>query len=301
MVSVIIPTYNAARHLPALLDRLADQTIPYELIIIDSSSKDETPQILKERGIAFHTISSASFNHGGTRNMGIRMARYDQIIFLTQDALPTAANTLELLVKALNSRPDVALAYGRQLPYPDTHVFGAFARLINYPDQSRIKTRVDIPELGIRTCSCSNSFAAYKKEDILALGGFPDDSIFGEDVSVSSQFILNGKAIAYCAEAQVYHSHDYTIGEEFRRYFDIGVFHEQQQRFLREFTQAESQGIKYMTDEARYLLRTGNAHLLPAQFVRLVAKYVGYRAGRSHEKLPVGIKKKWSMSKTYWK
>lgn len=299
MVSVVIPTYNAARYLPALLDRLAEQTLPHELRIIDSSSTDGTQALLQERGIRFEVIPAAEFNHGGTRNRGVTAARHEWVIFLTQDALPTAPDTLERLVAPL-ARPDVAMAYGRQLPYPDTHVFGAFARIANYPDQSRLKTRADIPELGIRTCSCSNSFAAYKKSALQAVGGFPSDVILGEDVTVAAQFILNGLTVAYCADAQVWHSHDYTPAEEFRRYFDIGVFHRQQRQHLQAFAGAESQGLKYMADECRFLIRTGYARLLPAQAMRLAAKYIGYRAGRHHEWLPMGLRRQFSMSRTYW-
>lgn len=47
--SIIIPTYNAENYLPKLLDKLTDQTLPYyELIIIDSSSKDKTVEIAKK-------------------------------------------------------------------------------------------------------------------------------------------------------------------------------------------------------------------------------------------------------------
>lgn len=37
--------------------------------------------------------------------------------------------------------------------------------------------------------------------------------------------VLAGWYNAYCAEAKVYHSHNYTILQEVRRYFDTGAFH----------------------------------------------------------------------------
>lgn len=299
MISVVIPTYNAARHLPALLDRLAGQTMPHELIVIDSSSKDGTPEMLRRRGIPFSSIPTASFNHGGTRNLGLRRASHDVVVFLTQDALPANDYTLERIVTMLTSDDLIAMAYGRQLPYPGARIFGEFARLHLYPAQSRVKTRADIPELGIRTPSCSNSFAAYRKADLLALGGFPERTIMGEDVIVAAQFILQDRGVAYCAEAEVYHSHDYTVGEELRRYFDIGVFHDEQ-AIMREFSGAEAQGIRYLLDETTHLIQRRKSHLIPAQFVRVVAKYVGYRAGRMHRNLPSGWRQFLSMSKNYW-
>ena len=301
MVSVIIPTYNASAHLPLLLQRLREQTITHELILIDSESDKATQQIFTDQYIDVVRIPKAEFNHGGTRNLGLQLAKHDTVIFMTQDALPELATTLQTLVDCLYSHDDIAMAYGRQLPYPETGTFGHFARLINYPAQSVIKTKALIPQMGIKTCSCSNSFAAYRKSALLAIGGFPTDTILGEDVSVAARFILQDKALAYCAESAVYHSHDYTVSEEFKRYFDIGVFHREQQAVLSEFSQAESEGAKYIIHEWQYLKRTGQLALIPAQVIRTVAKYVGYKLGRIEHKLPVGVKRKISMHRSFWK
>jgi rhamnosyltransferase len=193
------------------------------------------------------------------------------------------------------------MAYGRQLPYPETGLFGQFARINNYPNASVIKTRDLIPKMGIKTCSCSNSFAIYKKQELLNVGGFPSDTILGEDVSVAARFILQGKAVAYCAEAQVFHSHDYTVLEEFKRYFDIGVFHQEQQVVLKEFTGAESEGFKYVVQEWQYLSQHHQMTLIPDQLVRVAAKYIGYKMGRLERLFPRRLKSKISMHPGFWR
>ena len=301
MVSVVIPTFNASAYLSLLLQRLQEQTIKHELILIDSESDEATQQIFTDHHVDVVRITKAEFNHGGTRNLGLQLAKHDTVIFMTQDALPASEATLQTLVDCLHSREDIAMAYGRQLPYPDTGTFGRFARLMNYPAQSVIKTKALIPQMGIKTCSCSNSFAAYRKSALLSIGGFPTDTILGEDVSVAARFILQGKALAYCAESAVYHSHNYTVSEEFKRYFDIGVFHHEQQAVLSEFSQAESEGAKYIIHEWQYLKRTGQLTLIPAQVVRTIAKYAGYKLGRIEHKLPISIKQKISMHRSFWK
>lgn len=301
MVSVVIPTHNAAAFLPVLLKRLREQTLSHQLILIDSESDRATQQIFDTEGVDVVRIRKAEFNHGTTRNLGVQLAQYESVIFMTQDALPASNDTLERLITMLYSRDDIAMAYGRQLPYPETGTFGHFARLMNYPAQSLIKTKALIPKMGIKTCSCSNSFAAYRKADLLAVGGFPTDTILGEDVSVAARFILQGKVLAYCAEAEVFHSHDYTLLEEFKRYFDIGVFHQEQRAVLSPFTQAESEGFKYVLEEWQYLRRNGYLRLVPAQIVRTIAKYVGYRLGSYEQYLPVGLKRKISMHQSFWK
>lgn len=300
MVSLIIPTFNASAYLPVLLMRLREQTLAHELIFIDSESDEATQRIFENEGTSVVHIKKAEFNHGTTRNVGLQLAQYETVIFMTQDALPTSNDTLERLVEMLNSRGDISMAYGRQLPYPETGIFSRFARITNYPPNSLIKTKSMIPEMGIKTCSCSNSFAVYKKQDLLAVGGFPTNTILGEDVSVAARFILEGKAVAYCAEAEVLHSHDYSLAEEFKRYFDIGVFHQEQQSVLHQFTQAESEGLKYVIQEWQYLYQNKKLALIPAQLIRTVVKYAGYRLGSWEQYLPNKLKRVISMHKSFW-
>lgn len=49
--------------------------------------------------------------------------------------------------------------------------------------------------------------------------------IFGEDTIAAAMLLQGGKKIAYVSDAEAYHSHNYTVGQEFKRYFDIGVLH----------------------------------------------------------------------------
>jgi rhamnosyltransferase len=300
MISIVIPLYNAIEHIEALIDKLAEQTIAHELILIDSSSTDGTTQWLNERSIPFTSIPKETFNHGTTRNLGVSLSTGDYVIMLTQDALPVGFTTLEKLVEILDTQEAVSLVYGRQLPYPNATPLSKFARYTNYPSTSQIKSQADISHLGIRTCHCSNSFAAYRKSALVEIGGFPTDVILGEDVVVGAQFILKGLSIAYCGSAEVIHSHNYTVEEEFKRYFDIGVFHQQQRNLLQPFLKAESEGFKYVISEWRYLNKQNQLLYIPNQLIRTVAKYMGYRLGRAHHKMPNWIKFKISMHKSFW-
>lgn len=300
MVSVVIPIFNAAPFLPRLLDMLSKQTLLHEIILIDSGSTDNTHDILRSYNLQFIQISKAEFNHGATRNLGLEQSKFEIVLFLTQDALPASSLTLELLVNMLKNNENMAMAYGRQLPYPQTKVFGRVARIMNYPDGTIVKNKDLIPKMGIKTCACSNSFAAYYKSELTAVGGFPSHTILGEDVSVAARFILLGKTIGYSADAQVYHSHDYSIVEEFKRYFDIGVFHLEQREVLSQFSQAESEGFKYVIEELKYLISNGHTILIPLQIIRTFAKYVGYILGRHQNFLPLFLKRKFSMHKSFW-
>ncbi|MGC3173864.1 hypothetical protein ACPTH5_31195, partial [Pseudomonas aeruginosa] len=54
---------------------------------------------------------------------------------------------------------------------------------------------------------------------------FPEVVIGSEDAYVAARLPQAGYAVRYAASAEVYHTHDYRLLEEFRRYFDIGEFY----------------------------------------------------------------------------
>ena len=75
-ISLIIPTLNGAKDLPALMTRIQNQTMPpMEIIVVDSASTDGTAQLAKELGAKVIEIERRNFDHGGTRDMALRRSR----------------------------------------------------------------------------------------------------------------------------------------------------------------------------------------------------------------------------------
>jgi rhamnosyltransferase len=124
--------------------------------------------------------------------------------------------------------------------------------------------------------------------------------IFGEDMHAAGQLLLKGKSIAYCAEAQVFHSHNYTVIQDFRRYFDMGVFHESEKWLLEKFGRAEKQASRYVRSEIEFLMNRKKHHLLAHALLRSIAKYTGYRMGRSHRYLPHRLNRTIGMNHLWW-
>ncbi len=300
MITIIIPTYNAEHYLPQLLEKICSQSFQGdELIIIDSSSKDKTVDIAKQYTENVLVIPQGEFDHGGTRAKAAEIAQGDILIFLTQDALPFDSFSIEKIVNVFED-DNVAAAYGRQLSYKDTNLFGKHLRAFNYPDQMIIRTKDDIKKYGIKTAQLSNSFAAYRKRVLMEIGNFKDGLILGEDVYAGAKMILAGYSLVYTNEARVYHSHSYSVWEEFKRYFDIGVFHRSEIWILDSFGKAEGEGKKYIRSEVNYLLSAGAWYLLPEFFIRNGMKYFGYKLGYKYDKLPLGVVKKLSMHTRWW-
>lgn len=298
--SLIVPSLNAGSLFNCFLDALGMQTLqPERAILIDSGSVDSTVMLARETGFEIKIIRSDEFNHGGTRQMGADLCNDTEIIvFLTQDAILADPHALENLVYCL-ADDSVGAVYGQQLPSGDATKIASHARMFNYSLQSHKRSKEDLPLYGIKAAFISNSFAAYRRTALDAVGGFPKNAIFGEDTCVAARMLLTGWKIHYCAEAQVYHSHNYSICDEFRRYFDIGVFHSRERWFLKSLGKPEDEGIKFVVSEMKFLLKTAPV-LIPSALIRTFFKYLGYKLGNMEGKLPLKIKARMSMNTCYW-
>ncbi|VDR25993.1 Predicted glycosyl hydrolase [Raoultella terrigena] len=223
---IAIPTYNGGEIWKSAVANIKKYA-PADLFVhvIDSSSKDDTVAVAVKAGFNVLTIAGSDFNHGGTRNQAVEkyIADYDVVIFLTQDAIPQENFVKEIM--SIFSDDRIACAYGRQLPHLDANPLAKHARSFSYPSKGYICGKENIPEMGLKTVFMSNSFSAYRLSIFKTLGGFPSNTILCEDMFFTAKAVLAGYKVAYAAEAVVRHSHNYTPYEEFRRYFDIGVFH----------------------------------------------------------------------------
>ncbi len=299
-VGLIVPTLNAGGRWQDWLERANRQSLsPARKLVIDSTSDDHTPELARAHGFEVVSIAREDFNHGGTRQKASDLLDdCDILVYLTQDALLASSDAVATLVAAFDE-PGVAIAYGRQLPHEDAGPIGAHARLFNYPATGVKKTLADIPRLGIKTAFCSNSFAAYRRTDLAAVGGFASNVIFGEDTHVAARLLLSGKAIHYVAEAQVYHSHDYTMAEDFRRYFDVGVFFSREPWIGRALGAAEGEGFRFMKSEVSYLIKNA-PWLLPSALARMGLKYAAYQLGKREKNLSRSRKLRLSMNRAFW-
>jgi len=298
---VIVPTLNGGKTVDNLAGGLKKQSLqPDNILIIDSGSTDNTLSAVEMYGFTVYTIPQCQFNHGSTRQFGVQVSQdSDIIIFLTQDAILAERDSLRTLVDCFND-DRVGMAYGRQLPVQNASAISAHARLFNYPEKNQMRSPADITRFGIKAVFCSNSFAAYRRAALTSVGGFPENIIQNEDTFVCAKMLLGGWSVAYCANAQVYHSHDYTCIDEFKRYFDIGVFHSRNKWIMEAFGSAENEGRKYVISELKYLAASA-PYAIPASLLHTLFKYLGYKFGFSIERhLPPNIKRKLSMNKAYW-
>lgn len=300
-VAIVVLTYNAAEWVPKQIDGLKLAGVrPQQVFVVDSSSKDETAALYRQFGAEVLVIPQSSFNHGGTRRLAAQhLANRDVLVFMTHDAIPADADSIIEIVRAFDD-PNVGMAYGRQLPRPEAEAIEAHARLFNYPDRSSLVSLADSARIGTKATFASDSFAAYRCSALIKVGNFPKDAFFAEDQIVAAQMLKAGYSKAYVSDARVFHSHAYTLVEDFRRYFDVGVFHSRNKWILNEFGRPEGEGRRFLVSEVRYL--ADNAPLrIPAALLRTLIKYTGYKVGLLEAKLPKFAKRRLSASPYYWR
>ena len=170
-IDVIVPVYRPDRKLEQLLYRLSRQSLEIRNIILMHTQDGCGLEWAMEKypNIIVKDILPEDFDHGGTRDEGIRMSDADVIVCMTQDAVPADENLIAELTEKLGE-DGIAAAYARQLPGEDCDILERYTRRFNYPPESLVKSSADLERLGIKTYFCSNVCAAYCREIYCELG-----------------------------------------------------------------------------------------------------------------------------------
>lgn len=300
-VDAVIPAYKPGHDLRELVEKLLDQTVRLGRIIIINTDReffDEKEYLIAPAVDVVH-ITRHEFDHAGTRDMGLRMSDADYVLFMTMDAIPKDNYLVEKLLSGFRRADNIAVSYARQLPKKDCNRIEQITREFNYPAQSRVQTSDDIKELGIKAYFCSDVCAMYDTSIYRSLGGFKAPAIFNEDMVYAAGALDAGYAVSYCADALVYHSHNYTGRQYYRRNFDLGVSQADHPEIFERFN-VKGTGMQLVRKSLAQICRRGT----PADIIRLVyysgMKYLGFRKGKNYHKLSLKSCLKHTSDKEYW-
>ena len=305
-VDVIIPVYKPGERLKKIIKRLRQQTYPVNRIILINTGRayferafGEDMSCFETEDIVLRHISEEQFDHGTTRRMAVSMSKADYFICMTDDALPVDRHLVKSLITPL-IEGKASAAYARQLAGKEADIVEKFSRRFNYPAVSRIKSKADMDELGIKTFFCSNACAAYERKTYDKLGGFEKHMIFNEDMVYAGRLVDSGASIAYVAEARVLHTHHYTAMQQLKRNFDLGV---SQAQFPELFNRVSSQseGIRMIRGMLGTLLKKNEYNKIPSVIINSAFKLAGYKLGKAYKKLPQWLIMKLTMNRNYWK
>lgn len=299
-VDICIPVYKPEPDFADLLRRLAEQDYPVQNLWIINTEEKYWDTSFEKKYPHCHImhISKDAFDHGGTRRKLAEQSKAELMLFMTQDALPADRHLVGKLAEAFED-PSVKAAYARQLPRKDCRLLETYTRNFNYPEESRTKGQEDLSALGIKTFFCSNVCAMYEKKTYLELGGFPERTLFNEDMIYAGRLVQAGGRIRYQAEARVIHSHNYSGRQQFHRNFDLAVSQAEHPEIFAAYP-SEGEGMKLVKAAAVFVCRKGKPWLLGSLFTGSACKYAGYFLGKRFRKLPVWLVKRCTTNPDYF-
>ncbi|MCE5317042.1 MAG: glycosyltransferase [Parachlamydia sp.] len=296
-IGVVLITHRAKKHLKQCLPPLLSSPLKPRVLLVNSSSHDGTVELAQALGAETLVIPRRTFNHGTTRDLARRHLKTDIVVMMTPDAYALDSSLLEKLVAPLLQNK-ASIAYARQIPHDGADFFESFPRQFNYPESSELRRITDIPHHGVYTFFCSNTCAAYRNSALDEIGGF-GPVLFGEDTVAVAKLLKRGHAIAYVSEAVVKHSHRYTLKQEFKRHFDIGLARRESRHLLLEAGKDAKRGTQFVKAMLSQLARKC-PHLLPYGCLQIGMKWLGYRLGKTCHQAPLWIKKACSSQDFYW-
>ena len=285
---VIILTYKPDRGLCDIIERLEKQTVRPRKIILMNTEKSYLDELAVKDGrlalydnIEIHHLAKGDFDHGGTRKAAAAYSDAAFLIYMTMDALPADRRLIEKLLEPFESDGRIAVSYARQLPGRDASPIERYNRSFNYPGRDMKKTKADTERLGIKTYFCSDVCACYRKDIYEELGGHIEHTVFNEDMIYAHAAIEAGYSIYYAASARVYHSHDYTPYEQYRRNIDLGRSQAEHPEVFGGVSSV-GEGKKLVKGCISYLLKNGYWYLIPEFIAQCAGRYLGYRKGKGY-------------------
>ncbi|HYM40185.1 MAG TPA: glycosyltransferase [Thermoplasmata archaeon] len=206
LISIVTTVRNEARNIAHLLDSLVVQEPPIEIVVVDSSSEDGTPDIVRqyEKKYDFVRLFFRGGTRGAGRNFGIGVARGEAVAFIDGDAIANPFWIHELR-EGLKTADVVA---GRSIQ-------------IGYRPFEDLE-RVELIVRGVDVTYPSSNLA-YKKSVLKEIGGFDGWMVTAEDIDLNLRAVLAGHPIAFRTNAIVYHRTRDSYFDFLRQAFWNGV------------------------------------------------------------------------------
>jgi rhamnosyltransferase len=252
--TLLVPTWNAGREFPEILRHMREQRSDCSF-----GSTDGTVQFLRGQPVRLIEIPNSEFNHGLTRNLGIREARGEIVVLATQDARPADAHWMQRLVDCF-ADPRVAGAYSRQIPRPDANPFirdrlQGWMAADQAPRVQAVRDRAEFAALPplekLARVAFDNVSSSVRRS--VALDIPFRERRFGEDLDWAHRVLLAGHTIVYEPRSRVVHSHNNSMWYELKRVY---LDHQNLHRLFGVHTIPRPRDLVWCTvGGARHLLR----------------------------------------------
>jgi glycosyltransferase involved in cell wall biosynthesis len=227
-VSIVLPTFNRARFLPAAFEAIRNQTShDWELIIVDDGSIDDTRQVVDglRRRIAqpIHYIWQPNAGAYAARNRALELATAPYVAFFDSDDV-WLSHHLTNCIRALDDNPAIDWVYGacRTVDYASGRVLAPTTFAIDGTPRPFRRLAVDVrgplhvlTNGGIVECALLHGLYCGLQNSVFRRRVF-DDNLFqaadrneAEDQLFVIRTLKRGHRIAYLNDVHVqYHVHE---------------------------------------------------------------------------------------------
>lgn len=203
-VTVIVPAHNEEAGLPATLDALVAQTVPAaEIIVVDDGSTDRTAQVARSYGATVLSPPRQLGSKARAQNHALPRCGGDLVLTVDADTV-LAPDYIERIEPAFDD-PGVVVAAGN-VQTRFTRTIWERGRSIEYlfgfhwhrPIQNAARSPV----------VCSGCCSVFRRDALVAFGGFPERTIVEDmDVTWSQQIagrraVYVGAAVAWAADPE---------------------------------------------------------------------------------------------------
>ncbi len=225
LISVIIPNWNGAAHLPTCLEALRRQTYARrEVIVVDNGSMDDSLRILARYPEVRILALGSNRGFAGAVNAGIRVALGEIMVLLNNDT-EVSPTWLEALAAAFERHPDAGLLASKILLFDRRNVFhsaGDYYRVDGIPGNRGVWEQdigqYDHEEEVFSACGAA---AAYRRDLFHDIGLFDEDFFYScEDVDLAWRAQIAGWNCWYVPTAVVYHKLSATGGGPTASFYD---------------------------------------------------------------------------------
>lgn len=224
-VSIIIPNWNGAVHLPACLLALRAQTLrDFEVIVVDNASTDESVERLG-RDYPEAQVIRLDRNYGftGACNTGLRAARGEILALLNNDT-EAAPDWLAEVVAAFERHPEAGIVASKMLLFDRRHILhtaGDVFKTDGTPGNRGVWEE-DCGQFAEEPVfSANGGSAAYRRAMLDQIGLLDEDFFYScEDVDLAWRAQLAGWPCVYAPHAVVYHKLSASGGGATASFYD---------------------------------------------------------------------------------
>jgi GT2 family glycosyltransferase len=225
MLSVIIPNWNGARHLPTCLTSLRQQTWrDFEILVVDNASHDDSLELLA-RDYAEARVIRLDRNTGftGACNAGLRAGRGEFLVLLNNDT-EAAPDWLAEVVAAFERHPAAGMIASKMLLFDRRDIFhtaGDIFKTDGTPGNRGVWQADEGQFAEGLVFSANGGSAAYRRAMLDQIGLLDEAFFFScEDVDLAWRAQLAGWSAVYAPRARVYHKLSATGGGETASFYD---------------------------------------------------------------------------------